>query len=557
MSIHRVSLPTHETDVLVIGGGTGGSMAAIEARDQGANVLLANKGFLGRTGISASTQGGIAGVVQPPDDEECFVQDMLKCGHQLNDLALVRLFVNGIKNGDVLQLERFGVTFDRDAENTLRILKVGGHSFPRMIMATWLNATTILRYGLIPQLLRKGVRVVDQVIMTKLLVSGDGVCGAVGVNVKSGTVELFRCKAAVLATGNAAQLFGESAVLSATGDGYSLAYQAGARLRDMEFVSCTIGLAYPPGLRGKVLGEPSTRPGTKPLLYNSAKEPFMERHYPEATLYTKDMYMVGISKEIREGRGSPHGGVWYDFSNLDPYGPSYPFVKQVIESMSQSVSRSGVVECTLAPYYFPGGVESQENHESTVKGLFVAGEVSGGLHGAERMASTAMAEAIVFGKRAGRFAALAAQAKRRAEINWEEVRQEETRLHGMYEQEGPHGPRDVRRKIQATMWEKVGFIRSESNLLAAQRDLAQIEGADLRQARIRSKNPKANLEWVELIENHFLIDTGKMLVAAALQRKESRGSHYREDFPGKSEAWVKKIVLAKDGERMGCCTLSV
>ncbi len=548
---------THEADVLVIGGGATGSIAAVEARNAGADVLLVNKGFLGRTGITASTQGGIAGVLQSPDEPEQFVRDMLKCGHELNNLALVRQFVNEIQRGVVLDLEQFGVTFDRDSDNRLRALQVGGHSFPRMIMATWLNSTTILRYGLIPQILRKGIRVVDHVITTKLVLNNGRICGAVGLNVKAGTVEAFRAKAVVLATGNAGQLFGESAGLSATGDGYSLAYRAGARLRDMEFVSCTIGLAYPEGLRGKVLGEPSTIPGSKPQLFNALKERFLEQHYPDAPLFTKDMYMLAISRELRAGRGSPHGGIWYDFSNLDPFGPSYPFVRQVIGSMSESVSKSGVVECTLAPYFFPGGVEFDEHHESTVPGLFVAGEVAGGLHGAERLASTAMAEAVVFGKRAGRCAAATALERGRGSVNQEEVHQEEKRLYDMLEQDGAQSPRGIRRRIQATMWEKVGFLRNEANLVAAQRAIEQVEHEDLPAARIRSKNPKANLDWVEHIENHFLLDCARMLAAAALQRTESRGSHYREDAPNKSPEWVKKIVIEKDGERMRCRVLGV
>ena len=555
--MESTSVPTHDTDVLVIGGGASGCMAAIEARDQGAEVVLANKGFLGRSGVTASTQGGITAVIRPPDDQERFVQDMLKCGRGLNNTALVRLYVREIGNGEVFRLEKYGVTFDRDAENNRRVLKVGGHSFPRMVMATWLNATTILRYGLVPQVYKKGIPVADQIVMTKLLTSDNRISGAMGVNLKSGKVEVFRSKAIVLATGNAGQLFGESSAYSMTGDGYSLAYRAGARMRDMEFVSCTIGLAHPPALRGKVLGEPSTLPGTKPRLYNSERVLFMERDYPDAALYTKDMYMRSISKEVREGRGSPHGGVWYDFSNLDPFGPSYPFVKQVIESMSESIGKEGVVEVTLAPYFFPGGVEVDDTHESHIKGLFAAGEASGGLHGAERMASTAMAEAIVCGRRTGRFAAAAAQRGRRGEINTDEVAQEAERLYGMFDQDGAQSPRDVRRKIQATMWEKVGFIRSEINLLSAQRALEQIEQADLPRARIRSKNPKANLEWVESIENRCLVDSGKMLVAAALLRRESRGSHYREDFPVESPDWIKKIVIFKDGEHLRCSPLAV
>ena len=548
------SLPTRDTDVLVIGGGASGSMAALEAREQGVEVLLANKGVLGRTGVTASTQGGIAGVVRPPDSEDRFAEDMLRCGRYLNDPVLVRRFVGDIARGAVLELEKFGVTFDRDADNRLRVLKVGGHSFPRMLMATWLNATTILRFGLMPQVVRRGVRVADQFLVTKLLTNEYHVCGAVGLNVKTGGVELIRSKAVVLATGNATQLFGESGAASMTGDGYALAYRAGARLRDMEFVSCTIGLAHPPGLRGKVLGEPSTVPGSKPRLTNASGELFLERNNPGVELYTKDMYMRGIVSELRAGRGSPHGGVWYDFTNLDPLGPSYPFVRQVIGSMSESIAAGGRVEVTLAPYFFPGGVEINERHQSSVEGLFAAGEAAGGLHGAERIASTAMAEAIVFGKRAGRAAAALAINRERGPIDGAEVAREAERLYTILAQEGPQGPRAVRRKVQATMWERVGFIRNEANLLAAQRVLEEVEGVDLGRTRIRSKNPTANLDWVEAIENANLVEVGKMLVMAALQRRESRGSHFREDFPEESPAWGKSLVLYQDGSTMRCAS---
>jgi succinate dehydrogenase/fumarate reductase flavoprotein subunit len=320
----------------------------------------------------------------------------------------------------------------------------------------------------------------------------------------------------------------------------------------MEFVSCTIGLAHPPGLRGKVLGEPSTVPGSKPRLTNASGELFLERNNPGVELYTKDMYMRGIASELRAGRGSPHGGVWYDFTNLDPLGPSYPFVRQVIGSMSESIAAGGRVEVALAPYFFPGGVEIDEWHQSSVVGLFAAGEAAGGLHGAERIASTAMAEAIVFGKRAGRAAAALAINRERGPIDGAEVAREAERLYAILAQEGPQGPRAVRRKVQATMWERVGFIRNEANLLAAQRVLEEIEGVDLGRARIRSKNPTANLDWVEAIENANLVEVGKMLVMAALQRRESRGSHFREDFPEESPAWGKSLVLHQDGSTMRC-----
>ena len=538
---------TVETDVLVIGGGAAGARAAIEARDQGARVLLVNKGFLGRTGITASTTGGIGGFIQQPDNPEIYFQDIVKCGRHINNKDIVRLFVKEIADGNVMELEQFGVTFDRDAKNKLRVLKMGGHSFPRMVMATWLNAPAILRYGLIPQMLKKGVQVIDQVVITKILLDGGQVSGAMGINLKMGRSEVFRSKSIILATGNAGQLFGESAGLSATGDGYSLAYQAGARLRDMEFVSCSIGLAYPLTRRGKVLGEPATRKGSYPILYNSKREFFMRQYFPDALQgYTKDMYMYGISKEVREGRGTPHGGVWVDFSNLDPTGPSYPVFKEFMSSLTLDAQKGSAIECILAPYYFPGGVEFDENHESTIRGLFAAGEASGGLHGAERLASTSMAETIVFGKRAGCLAAYSALQKSRSAIDWEAIRREEQRLYQMLDQEGENLPIEVRKKIQKTMWNKVGFIRNGVKLSSAKEDLEAISSVDLRRTRIRSKNPKGNLDWLESIENGFLLDVAHMVVGASLARQESRGSHYREDFPEQRDVWVKKIAISKD-----------
>ncbi len=243
---------------------------------------------------------------------------------------------------------------------------------------------------------------------------------------------------------------------------------------------------------------------------------------------------------------------WYDFTNLDPLGPSYPFVRQVIGAMGEKIAADGRVEVGLAPYFFPGGVTIDEQHQSNVGGLFAAGEAAGGLHGAERIASTAMAEAVVFGKRAGREAAAVAMNRRRDPIDGAEVAREVERLHAILAQEGPQGPRAVRRRIQAIMWERVGFIRSEADLLAAQHALEEIAAVDLGRTRIRSKSPTANLDWVEAIENANLVDVGKMLVMAALQRRESRGSHFREDFPEESPTWGKSLALYRDGSAMRC-----
>ena len=545
---------THETDVLVIGGGAAGARAAIEARDQGADVLLINKGFLGRTGTTASTWGSIAGSIHPPDDPAIFLQDMLECGQHINDKGIVRLFIEEIRKGHVMDLQNFGVAFDRDQQNQVKVLKMGGHSFPRMVMATWLNAPTILRNGLIPRMMKNGVNVVDRYVVTKILLDENGISGAMGVNLKTGKVEICRSKAIVLATGNAGQLFGESAGLSATGDGYSLAYRAGARLRDMEFITCSLGLAHPPALRGKVLGEPVVlrkSDGTSPELYNAKREFFMERYFPNATQgYTKNMYMVAISKEVQMGCGSPHEGVFVDFSDLDPTGPFFPFLKQIMDSMDIDIVKGGSLEYTIVPFYFPGGVEFNEKHESATKGLFVAGEVSGGLHGAERLAGTAMAEAIVFGKRAGHFAAQFARQRERSTINWAEAAEEEKRLYHMLDQEGSNPPREVRRKIQEVMWEKVGFIRSEDNLSSAEKNFEEIGSVDLGQVGIPSKNPKGNLDWLESIENGFLLDVAEMVAGACRTREESRGSHFREDFAKSSDRWLKKIVISRDQDEM-------
>lgn len=348
-----------ESDVLVIGGGLAGANAAIEAARQGCRASLLDKGFFGKTGISAGNSSGYTmAIIREPDTVEILVRDMLEVGRYLNKREIVELYAGEIAKGVILELEKLGVIFERDENNDIPLKKHGAHSYPRTTRFTWQNAPAMMRHGLIPEALNLGVRIFNKTLITRLLLKDDEIVGAHALNMTDGIGKVFRAKSIVLATGNAASLFGHRAGMMTTGDGYSLAYQAGALLRGMEFVSCSLGLADTKRFPG-LLGEPpslQSSSGQFPKMYNAKNERFMERYDPERLEgCPKYKYMYAICNEVREGRGTEHGGVWMDITGLDKDAPNYEFLVHQLSPLGIDVSKTERLEYTIAPYYFIGG----------------------------------------------------------------------------------------------------------------------------------------------------------------------------------------------------------
>jgi fumarate reductase (CoM/CoB) subunit A len=538
-----------ETDVLVVGGGLAGGHAAMMAARQGCQVLLVDKGFFGKTGVSSGNAFGayLAGVREGNTPDQ-FVQDMLEVGRHVNRREMVELFVDGITKGVMLESEKIGLIYKRDENNKLLRRGLGRHTY--ILQFNWQHGPTMMRLGLVPELLGQGVRILNKMLVTKLLLSQGEVVGVFALDIINGSAKVIKARSTVLTTGNAARLFGFRAGSMTTGDGYSLAYQAGATLRDMEFVSCSVGLADTRLLEALV-GQLSSSKGERPRMFNAKGERFMEKYNPVGLESgPKYKYMYAICNEVREGRGTKHCGVWIETSKLDKGALAHDVCTYELGPLGIDVEKTERLECTIAPYYFTGGVEYNIEHESRLPGLFVAGEVSGGLHGAERMEASSMAECVVFGQRAGEYAAKrAVKLARSPGADRRQIQEEAGRVEEFLLKEGSVSSSEVRAGLQEIMWKKVGFIRDGVKLNQAIEDLNGIR-KELGNVKVRSKSLRHNTDWVEAIENQFLVDVAEMVTRASLMRQETRGAHCRDDFPQENDQWRKSVLIKRSGEEM-------
>ncbi len=535
-----------ESDVLVIGGGITAARAAMAAREEGVSVTIVDKGILGKSGAGPVAYSVTAALVQSPDDTEIFIEDVVRSGQGLNNRRLVRALVEDISKGRVLELENFGIVFARTEDGKLSLRQMGGHSHPRDVAS--FHAASMVNVS-VSELMRREIRMLSDVMITRLMTDEGAVVGAVGLDKKSGDFIVFRAKSTVLTSGGAGQAYGPGEVsgytttlMEITADSYVMAYEAGAQLVDMEFVQFIIGLAAPEVYRGILAGEPAAH---NAKLYNVNMERFMERYDPDRMeKTTKDALAVAIAKEVKEGRGTPHGGVWMDFSMASEDSLHifpYPFEEMGVDP------KKDWVEVYPAVHYFMGGVRINERCESSVPGLYAAGEAAGGLHGANRLAGCSTADSNVFGTRAGRFAAQRASRTRSPGIDWQQIRNEHNRTVGLL-RNLPTGvtPNDLRKRIQALLWDNVGPLRSEAGLSAVLDELGQLRGS-LGGMHLRNRSTKCNQELVEALEVMNMHSFAEMAAHAALMRTETRGGHYREDFPARDdENWLKSISVKKE-----------
>jgi succinate dehydrogenase/fumarate reductase flavoprotein subunit len=547
----------YETDVLVIGAG-GGVPAALAASEKGADVVIVDKGVFGKSGSTRSSFGMVAGCVVPPDNQDIFFEDMVKGGAYLNNRKLVRIFVNEIAKGVIFPgLEQRGVKFDREGGNLI-LKKPAGHSYPRCVMASVYNALKIWRV-LIRQMLGRNVEVLDEVMVTALLTYSGRVVGAAGIDMRTGEFVVFRAKATILATGGAGQLYGTGSLSAMTttpvrntGDGFAMAYRQGAELVDMEFVQyIPCNFVYPESLKGINISEPAIFDGAK--LYNVNGERFMKKYDAERMEYaTKDVLTRAIMREIREGRGTRHGGVWMDLTQLPRNHSHYGYITELAEFAGIDIGKE-YVEVTPSVHYFMGGVVVDAWHESTIPGLYAVGEVAGGLHGANRIAGTSIAELITFGFRAGRIAAQRALRSDAPKIDWEQVKAESRRVYGFLEHSGRRAnrPYEIRKRIQSIMWDKVGVIQDARNLQRALAILNSEQNRGESGISVANNTRRWNLEWIEALEVRNMLDVAIMITRASLLRTETRGAIEREDYPQRDDSkWLRNIYIKKEASQM-------
>jgi fumarate reductase (CoM/CoB) subunit A len=478
---------------------------------------------------------------------------MVKSGQGLNNRRLVKVFVEDVAQGRVLELEKFGIVFAREPDGKLSLRQMGGHSHPRDVAS--FHAASMVNV-LVSEVMRRDIKVLSETGITRLITDQGRVVGAVGLNKKTGNMVVIRAKSTVLTAGGAGQAWGPGEtsgyttnLLEITADSYALAYQVGAELIDMEFVQFIPALAYPEAYKGVLVGEPAAH-GAK--LYNVKQERFMERYAPDRMeRSTKDVLCISFAKEVKEGRGTPHGGVWVDYSNATE--DSMRIFPIPFEEMGMDYKKDWV-EIMPSTHYFMGGARINEKCETSVPGLYAAAEAASGLHGANRLAGCSTADCNVFGWRAGTYAAKSACEMEKPGIDWEQVKDEQSRFTALlktHEKSDGMSPIKLRRKIQALLWDNVGVLRNKAGLSAALEKLQEIRNEYKSEIRLRDSSSRFNNELVEALETSNMIETAEMVARAALMREESRGGHYREDFPKLDDKkWLKNIAVKKEGGEM-------
>ncbi len=571
---------THEHDVVIIGAGGAGLRAAVEASAAGAKVAVITKSLLGKA-HTVMAEGGIAAAMANVDDRDSWrvhFADTMRGGQYLNNWRMAELHAKEAP-ARVRELEAWGALFDRTSDGRILQRNFGGHRYPRLAHVGDRTGLEMIR-TLQDHGVHLGLDVFMEYTIVMLLKDGERIAGAFGYDRERGRFHLFRAKAVVLATGGIGRAYKiTSNSWEYTGDGHALAYHAGASLMDMEFVQFhPTGMIWPPSVRGILVTEGVRGEGG--VLRNRNNERFMFQDIPPLyvnqtadseeegwrytqgdknarrppELLTRDHVARCIRREVREGRGSPHGGVFLDIAWIkDKLPNSAEHIKKKLPSMYHQFKQLADIDITQEPmevgpttHYMMGGVRvDADSQMSDVPGLFAAGECAAGLHGANRLGGNSLSDLLVFGQRAGEYAAKFAAENSLGAINTQELASAEKWVLRAFEGNGAENPYAVQHKLQDT---DAGSGRDCSD---KSRDAASA-GADSR-AEIASEavsvggNREYNSGWHTALDLHNLLTVSEIVTRAALDRKESRGAHFRDDYPAKDEESGKFNIVARKG----------
>ena len=540
-----MNIKTISTDVLIIGSGGSGSRAAIEVDDAGFKATIVSKGLSFRSGCTGMAEGGYNAVfktVDKDDSIEAHFNDTLKGGSYLNDEKLVEILVNESPKR-LIDLENYGALFDRQESGEIDQRPFGGQSFRRTCYQGDRTGAELLN-ALKEEIIKRDIECIEEVMITSLVMNGDEVIGATGLNLKDSSLIYFKAKATILASGGAGQLYPvTSNTFQKNGDGYAIAYRAGAKLVDMEQVQFhPTGMVAPESKKGVLVTEAVRAEGGK--LINSEGERFMSKYAPEKMeLATRDVVARSIYQEIIEGRGTENGGVYLDISHLDD-----DYIDEKLETMVLQFENVGVdikhgpIEVAPTAHHFMGGLKINTDASTNIKNLFGAGEVCGGVHGANRLGGNALADTQVFGKISG---VSASEACRTAELktNDEMVEKEASRIESVIKK-GSIKPQEFKNNIKKLMWEKVAIVRDEKTLNEALAQLQQMQ-KDLKNLDVKDTK-QYNTELVTALEVINMVEICILTVKSAILRRESRGAHFRSDFPESIDEWKKSIVISKN-----------
>lgn len=547
---------TIQTDVLIIGGGAAGTRAAIEASLQNVNVALINKGILSRSGLTPMAGSSIQaafGHADVKDNSEVHFEDTIREGRFLGDQNLVKILAEEATER-VRDLEKYGVKFEKKGEKFAQIMHPG-QSYPRIvrIKGRAYNMMVCLKNELKKH---PNIYLYEDHLVTTLFKDDKVVSGALMINMRNGAVYLFQAKVIILSTGGNEEIWDKTdAAPDCTGDGYALGFQVGADLVDMEMMQyypvVTVGQGVFPCvshcLQYESLLEEKYLAGR---LLNSEGKEFL----PPGRLPTRDVLMRLMIEEIEQGRGTQEGGLYLDLSKspksaaalervIDEIG--FPTQFKRLEYLGIDLRKEPVI---VAPacHFNLGGLRINERAETSVKSLYAAGEVSGNIHGANRISGNALAETQVFGCRAGKFAAEEAKTKGNfLTISREQVDNELARINSFFQaKRGGVRPRELKKTLKRIMAECLPVKRNERSIKMAMDRIAKIRGEDLPKIEIFPIR-SFNYELQEAIEVTFMLDVSEIVATAALLRTESRGHHIRTDYPDTRSDWEKHTVVSK------------
>ena len=569
---------THEHDVLVIGAGGAGLRAAIEASTAGVSVGLVCKSLLGKA-HTVMAEGGIAAALANVDERDNWMvhfADTMRGGQYVNSWRMAQLHAQEAP-ARVRELEAWGAVFDRTPDGRILQRNFGGHRYPRLAHVGDRTGLEMIR-TLQDHGIHRGIEVYMECTVVRLLKDGDRVAGALAYYRDRGRFVLFRAKAVVLATGGIGKAYRiTSNSWEYTGDGHTLAYEAGAELQDMEFVQFhPTGMIWPLSVQGLLVTEGVRGEGG--ILLNSKGEQFMYNDIPDAyknqtakdpeegwrycqgdrtanrpaELLTRDHVARCILREVREGRGSPHGGVFLDITWIKAKIPNAAeHIKRKLPSMYHQFKELGDIDITRQPmevgpttHYIMGGVRvDAESQMSAVPGLFACGECAVGINGANRLGGNSLSDLLVFGKRAGEYAGKYAKEHAAAQLHADQVEAAVRWALEPFERQGSEGPFQIQYDLQAMMQDLVGIVRREDEMLRALEGLAALwERA--RRAKATG-NREYNPGWHTALDLHNLLTVSEAITRCGLTRKESRGGHFRDDFPDKSDRFGKLNLVVR------------
>jgi succinate dehydrogenase / fumarate reductase flavoprotein subunit len=572
-------------DVLVIGAGGAGLRAAIEAAASGARVGVVCKSLLGKA-HTVMAEGGIAAALANVDDRDSWrvhFADTMRGGQYLNNWRMAELHAKEAPEC-VRELEAWGALFDRTKDGRILQRNFGGHKYPRLAHVGDRTGLEMIR-TLQDHGIHTGMEVHMECTVLDLLVDSGRIAGACGYDREKGLFRLWQAKAVVLATGGIGRAYKiTSNSWEYTGDGLALAYRAGAELQDMEFVQFhPTGMVWPISVRGILVTEGVRGEGG--VLRNSEGRRFMFDDIPDLykeqtadseeegwrytqgdrnarrppELLTRDHVARCINREVKAGRGTPHGGVLLDIAWIKKHLPkSEEHIKRKLPSMYHQFKQLADLDITKEPmevgpttHYMMGGIRVDgDSQMSSVPGLFAAGEVAAGLHGANRLGGNSLSDLVVFGRRAGRFAAEFAKSNGAARIDEEQLQTTANAALAPFDRgDSGENPYQIQYHLQETMQDLVGIVRTEHEMQQALESISHF--------RVRSDrtgiagNRQYNNGWHTAMDLDSLLVVSEAITRAALLRKESRGAQFREDFPNKDAEWSKHNIVVRrnvDGE---------